>query len=265
MTLGERIRSLREAKRMTQGELGLLCGTTKQTIFKYESGIVTNLPFDRLERIAEVLDVSPIYLTGWADDAALDFAAAFDGSGDFGALAESFAALSDDGRARVTDYAADLVSSGRYARPEADRPAARIVPFPRAKRRDDGFVELKVYDQPAAAGLGNYIDAPAFSVEQYPASLAPEGAEFGVRISGDSMEPDIPNGCTVFVRPTPAVEPGEIGIFVLDGQAYCKKLIADRKARRTLLRSLNPAYGDIAVTDEARMRTLGRVLGHYPA
>ncbi len=264
MTLGERIKSLREAKRMTQGELGDLCGTTKQTIFKYEAGIVTNMPFDRLERIAEVLEVSPIYLTGWAEDAALDLAAAFDGSPRFGALAEAFAALNDDGRARVADYAADLVSSGRYARPEPERPAARIVPFPRAKRRGDGFVELKVYDQPAAAGLGNYIDTPDYTVEQYPAALAPEGAEFGVRISGDSMEPDIPNGCTVFVRPTPAVEPGDVGIFVLDGQSYCKKLIADRGARRALLRSLNPKYADIVVSAEGRLRTLGRVLGHYP-
>ena len=264
MTLGERIRTLREAKRMTQGELGELCGTTKQTIFKYETGIVTNLPFDRLERIAEILEVSPIYLTGWAEDSALDFAAAFDGSPRFGALAESFAALNDSGQERVADYAADLVSSGKYARPEPERPAARLVPFPRAKRRADGFVEFRVYDQPAAAGLGNYIDAPAFTVEQYPAALAPEGAEFGVRISGDSMEPEIPNGCTVFVRPTPAVEPGEIGIFVLDGQAYCKRLIADRAERVARLRSLNPKYADIVVTDEANMRTLGRVLGHYP-
>ena len=92
----------------------------------------------------------------------------------------------------------------------------------------------------------------------------PEGAEFGVRIAGDSMQPDIPDGCTVFVRPTPAVEPGEIGIFVLDAQAYCKKLIADRGARRALLRSLNPDYADIVVEDETRLRTLGKVLGHYP-
>ena len=125
-------------------------------------------------------------------------------------------------------------------------------------------MELKVYDQPAAAGLGNYIDTPDYAVEQYPAALAPEGAAFGVRISGDSMEPDIPNGCTVFVRPAPTVEPGDVGIFVYDGQAYCKKLITDRRIRRAKLRSLNPRYADIVVEDESRLRTLGKVLGHYP-
>ena len=253
MTLGERIKTAREALKMTQEDLGRLCGTTKQTIFKYETGIVYNIPLDRLEQLAEHLDVTPGWLTGWADGAAAL-------PEKLGALSDAFSQLNDDGQDKVVGYTQDLVSSGRYVRAEP----AKLVPFPRAKRRADGFVELRVYDQPAAAGLGNYIDAPTFTQEQYPAELAPEGAEFGVRISGDSMQPEIPNGCVAFVRPTPAVEPGEIGIFVLDAQAYCKQLVADRQERRTKLRSLNPKYPDIVVEDETRMRTLGRVLGHYP-
>ena len=55
----------REAKQITQEELGATCGTTKQSIFKYESGVVTNIPLDRLEKIAVALDVSPAYLMGW--------------------------------------------------------------------------------------------------------------------------------------------------------------------------------------------------------
>lgn len=256
MTLGDRIRAAREALDMTQEELGRLCDTTKQTIFKYETGIVTNIPLDRLEQLANKLGVTPAYLTGWSVDAALDLPEKL------GELAEPFGRLSDAGQDKVIGYTADLVSSGRYVRPEPARPA--VIPFPKAKRRADGFVEFKVYDQPAAAGLGNYIDAPDYSVEQYPAMLAPDGAEFGVRISGDSMEPDIPNGCTVFVRPTPAVDWGDIGIFVIDGQAYCKKLVPDHKARRALLRSINKTYADIVVDDPSRLRTLGKVLGHYP-
>ncbi len=255
MTLGERIRTVRESLKMTQEELGELCGTTKQTIFKYESGIVTNIPLDRLTLLAEKLGVTPAYLTGWGEGVP-------ELPEKLGALAESFEQLNDQGQDKVVGYAADLVSSGRYVRPAEAKP--RLVPFPHPKRRRDGFVEFRVYEQPAAAGLGNYIDIPGFTVEQYPAALAPEGAEFGVRISGDSMEPEIPNGCTVFVRPTPAVDPGDIGLFVLDGQAYCKKLVADPAARRALLRSINPKYPDIAVADESALRTLGKVLGHYP-
>lgn len=50
---------------MTQEELGAACGTTKQTIFKYENDLITNIPMPRLERIAEILKVSPPYLMGW--------------------------------------------------------------------------------------------------------------------------------------------------------------------------------------------------------
>lgn len=50
---------------MTQEELGKACNTTKQTIFKYENGVVTNIPLDRLERMADILNVTPAYLMGW--------------------------------------------------------------------------------------------------------------------------------------------------------------------------------------------------------
>ena len=67
MTTGDRIRRARELSGMTQEELGRASGTTKQTIFKYESGIVTNIPTDRIERIAAATGVSPAYIMGWAD------------------------------------------------------------------------------------------------------------------------------------------------------------------------------------------------------
>lgn len=68
MNVGSRIKAAREAKKMTQEELGLACGTTKQSIFKYETGVVTNIPLDKLEKIADVLDVSPAALMGWDDN-----------------------------------------------------------------------------------------------------------------------------------------------------------------------------------------------------
>lgn len=70
MNIGQRIKESREAAGLTQEMLGNLCGTTKQTIFKYESGIVTNIPLDRLEKIASVLNVSAAYLMGWSDSEA---------------------------------------------------------------------------------------------------------------------------------------------------------------------------------------------------
>ncbi len=63
--MGERIRAAREAEHKTQEELGKACGVTKQTIFKYENNVITNIPIDKLENIAAFLNVSPSYLLGW--------------------------------------------------------------------------------------------------------------------------------------------------------------------------------------------------------
>lgn len=139
----------------------------------------------------------------------------------------------------------------------------KIVTLPTSKRNGHGFIEIKVYDQPAAAGLGNYLDEPGFRVEQYPPKVIPAKTDFGVIISGDSMEPKIHDGGTVFVRAMPAIDPGQIGIFVLDGKAYCKNLAVDHENREIRLVSLNPEYEDIHVSPFSTFKTLGRVLGQW--
>lgn len=65
MGIGEKIKIARDNAGLTQEELGKKCGTTKQTIFKYETGVVTNIPIDRLEAIAEAVNVSAAWLLGW--------------------------------------------------------------------------------------------------------------------------------------------------------------------------------------------------------
>lgn len=68
MTTGERLKELREARGLSQEYVGKYIGTSKQNIYKYEAGIITNIPLDRLERMAELFDVSPGYITGWLDE-----------------------------------------------------------------------------------------------------------------------------------------------------------------------------------------------------
>lgn len=65
MNKGLRIKKLREAKKLTQEEMAKLLNTTKQTISKYEKGIVTNIPSDRIEDMAKLLDSTPEYILGW--------------------------------------------------------------------------------------------------------------------------------------------------------------------------------------------------------
>lgn len=68
MKIGSRIKKLREEQSLTQEELAIAVHTTKQTIYKYENGIVTNIPSEKIEKLATALNTTPSYLMGWADD-----------------------------------------------------------------------------------------------------------------------------------------------------------------------------------------------------
>ena len=67
MTIGQRIRVARERQNLTLEEVAKLCNTTKQTIFKYENEIVTNIPYDKIVLLSNALSVSPSYLFGWEE------------------------------------------------------------------------------------------------------------------------------------------------------------------------------------------------------
>lgn len=65
MTVAEKIKIARERAGLTQPELAKIVGTTKQNIYKYEKGIITNIPLTRIEKIADALGVSVGWLLGW--------------------------------------------------------------------------------------------------------------------------------------------------------------------------------------------------------
>lgn len=68
MTIGSKIKELRLKQQLTQTDLAKKIGVATQTIFKYENEIVTNIPSDKIEKIAEVLNTTPAYLMGWEED-----------------------------------------------------------------------------------------------------------------------------------------------------------------------------------------------------
>ena len=72
MTIGERIKYLREQYNMTLDSVAKYIGVGRSTVFRYETGEVTNIPSDKIEAIARLFSVSPAYLMGWTDDASED-------------------------------------------------------------------------------------------------------------------------------------------------------------------------------------------------
>lgn len=53
---------------MSQVELSERIHVSKQTLYKYENDIITNIPSDKIELIAKVFSVTPAMIMGWKDD-----------------------------------------------------------------------------------------------------------------------------------------------------------------------------------------------------
>lgn len=65
MSKGERIRKKREELNISQTDLAKRVGISKQTLYKYENDIITNIPSDVIERISDALNCSPAFIMGW--------------------------------------------------------------------------------------------------------------------------------------------------------------------------------------------------------
>ncbi|MCL2545886.1 MAG: XRE family transcriptional regulator [Oscillospiraceae bacterium] len=118
--------------------------------------------------------------------------------------------------------------------------------------------ELLVYDTPASAGVGHYLDGDG--ARRLTLRNVPRETDFGIRIQGDSMEPRLHDGDIAFVKATPSLQNGDIGLFVLNNESFCKRLSIDYSAQKVYLESLNAKYLPIEVKSEDVLRTVGRIL-----
>lgn len=65
---GDIIKRLRQEKGYTLDDLAKQLNTTRQTIYKYENNMITNIPSDKIEKMAILFNVTPSYLMGWEDE-----------------------------------------------------------------------------------------------------------------------------------------------------------------------------------------------------
>jgi len=158
--------------------------------------------------------------------------------------ADPLAKLNDEGRQRALEYIELLENSGRYVKEKST-----VLPFSR---------EIRLFNIPVSAGTGEFLDSDDYEMIEVGAEV-PAVAEFGVRISGNSMEPRFIDGQIVFIQPAEQIENGEIGIFCLNGNAYCKKLQSNKEGN--FLISLNKDYSPIPIRKQDSFVTFGRVVG----
>ena len=65
MTVGQIIHKRRKERHLTLEELGAAIGVSKQTVQRYEAGVISNIPGENIEAMAKVLLTTPAALMGW--------------------------------------------------------------------------------------------------------------------------------------------------------------------------------------------------------
>ncbi len=173
--------------------------------------------------------------------------------------------LSQKGLNMLQSFKELLIASGQF------KPVTRrTTKFAEQAR----VIEMKVSRMPASAGVGNFLDDEQFELVQFAESSIPAGAEFGIRISGDSMLPNYTDEQIVWVEQCDELNPGEVGIFVYDGAGYIKQYQevmpkADELEDYTIngvvypkiyLVSFNEKYPPRLVNPELGFQIVGRVL-----
>ncbi len=259
-----RIKQKKRASGMTNEELSAAAGIPLGTLNKILSGVSDDPKLSTLTAFADVFDISLDYIAFGEDGGVrpsreeashLYRLRSLDVHGK-----KLVRAVLDMEYERVSDAAplnvpanSKILTSGRYSF-SADR----------LTRRDPSSETLSIplYDLPASAGRGALLDGSSSDFITITSGGEAKGADFALRVSGDSMEPRYIDGDIILVHEQTSVEEGELGIFVCsDGETqegYFKRFGGDR------LISLNPKYDDIPLDGFASVICRGRVIGRLP-
>lgn len=65
MSIGQNIRRCRRNLGLTLEEVARQVGLSRQTMSRYETGVIGNIPSDKIELLAQALHTTPAYLMGW--------------------------------------------------------------------------------------------------------------------------------------------------------------------------------------------------------
>lgn len=88
------------------------------------------------------------------------------------------------------------------------------------------------------------------------------GADFALQIQGDSMIGSrIYDGDIVFIKKQPSINSGEVGAFLIDGEATLK--IFNKQSDTIMLLSSNPTYPPIVLSPDKENLVLGKLIGVY--
>ena len=235
--ISDKLKEIRENRGMNKKDFASYLGVKYTTYNGYETGS-REPASDFLILFSKKLDVSIDYLMGLTDEK--DILHSYQLKSIEYAYIKKYRALDEHGKSII-----DFLLDAEYKRSiSQNHPAAISNP--------SGLL-IQFYQRLASAGTGQIVfdDVPVDLIE-IPDIPEYSKAKYAIGVNGDSMEPLYKDSDILLVEPANNIDEGDIGIFIVDGQSYVKKL-----GNKTLV-SINDKYDDIPITEDTEC--LGRVI-----
>ena len=229
----QRIKSRREELSITYQELADKTGMSKSTLQRYETSSIKNIGLDKLEILANALDITPAFLLGWEEPKAKEEKPKPKPISSLTRqekILDSKLLYDDDGN-RITNFS-DYINY-KYKK------------------------DTSLYIDKVSAGLGYY----PYEEDHQPIGSPVSGADYAFQVDGDSMFPSYHNGDMVYIRRQSTLENGEIGIVSYNNKGYLKQFYQDGDT--ITLVSINEDYEDMIITidEDTAFSIIGKVIG----
>lgn len=241
MSFAQRTKAMKARRGITTEELSRASGVPQSTLNKILTGVIEEPKLSVARAIADALGC-PL---GMLLDGVRDFNDTV--SEEEAELVRKFRRLDASGRELL----------GMVADRELERGENASLSVPEvAGVEETKMLTLPLYLLSASAGRGSFLDDNEYyETVDVRATRVSLGADYAVKVQGNSMEPMFDDGDILLVRRQQSVEIGDLGIFVGDGEGYFKRYIG------RYLRSFNPAYADILISNFSEFRCYGKVIG----
>lgn len=243
MGIGKGLKNLRKNKNMTMEQLANDLNNKYPNLMKLTKGKISKWENEKEEPRLSTAKILAEYFNVKINDLYSDTESTYKEDND---ITTVYNQLTPPRQHNVLDYAKHQLELQNNTKDN-------IVDFNDYK--DNKVNEASVYGY-VSAGTGEQIfDEPQFKV-------AVKGDvpihDLALQVNGNSMEPMFHDKEVIFIEKTHEIKNGQIGVFIIDGETYVKKVYVEEN--RLTLVSLNKEYPDLHFYENQSIELVGKVI-----
>ncbi|HDB7830767.1 TPA: helix-turn-helix domain-containing protein [Staphylococcus aureus] len=232
----DRLKQIMSERKISQSELSRRTGIGRNSISDYLNGKY-EAKQDKVFELAKALNVNEAWLMG--------FDISKNRKIENNDITSIYSKLTPPRQSNVLKYATNQLE-------EQNNDSDNLVDFNSYIQEKS---EVDIYGC-ASAGIGERLYNEPISKE-FVRGYVP-AHDIALKVNGDSMEPLFKNRQIIFIEKSHTIKDGQIGVFIINGDAYVKKVYVEDN--RLTLVSLNKKYKDLYFYDNESVRLVGKVI-----